>query len=192
VQCSSVFDDSGAFCPMFTEEKRELACDQVILAIGQSTDLSFLGVKGAVQTIGGLIDVDLADQATGLAGVFAAGDAAAKAPGTPGTIVNAIAAGRRAAAAIDVYLGGEGDMIETYGAAEAAPVYTGEREAGFAERERIAMPVAEPAERVKSFVEVACGFDAEAAVHEARRCLNCDLEIVMARTGWPAASAAQA
>jgi NADPH-dependent glutamate synthase beta subunit-like oxidoreductase len=186
VQCTSVFDDSGAFCPMFSEDKRELACDQVILAIGQSTDLSFLEAKGAVQTMGGLIDVDLASQATGLAGVFAAGDAATKAPGTPGTIVNAIAAGRRAAGAIDVFLGGEGDIIESLCAPDAAPDYTGEREAGFAELERMAMSVLDPAERVQGFMEVACGFDAEAAVHEARRCLNCDLEIAMAREGGPA------
>ena len=186
VQCTSVFDDSGAFCPMFSEEKRELACDQVILAIGQSTDLSFLEGKGAVQTMGGLIDVDLSNQSTALKGVFAAGDAAAKAPGTPGTIVNAIAAGRRAAGAIDVYLGGEGDIIEPPCASEPAPVYTGEREPGFAELERMAMPVLDPAERVQGFMEVACGFDVEAAVHEARRCLNCDLEIAMARQGGPA------
>ena len=185
VQCTSVFDDSGAFCPLFGEETRELACDQVILAIGQSTDLSFLDPKGAVLTLAGLIDVDLASQGTALEGVFAAGDAAAKAPGTPGTIINAIAAGRGAGAAIDRYLGGDGDLAETLCEAGDPPVYTGEREPGFADRERVAMPVLEPAERVKSFVEVACGFDAEAAVHEARRCLNCDLEIVMAREGGP-------
>lgn len=190
VQCTSVFDDSGAFCPLFSEEQRELACDQVILAIGQSTDLSFLEAKGAVETIGGMIDVDLASQATALAGVFAAGDAAAKAPGTPGTIINAIAAGRRAAAAIDAYLGGDGDIAETLlPADDAATPYDGAREPGFAEQERVAMPVLDPAERVRGFMEVACGFDAEAAVHEARRCLNCDLEIVMAREGGPAVSA---
>lgn len=189
VQCTSVFDDSGAFCPLFSEETRELACDQVILAIGQSTDLGFLDAKGAVATLGGMIDVDLASQATALEGVFAAGDAAAKAPGTPGTIINAIAAGRRAAAAIDAYLGGDGDLTETPAPADPAVAYDGAREPGFAERERVAMPVLDPAERVRGFMEVACGFDAEAAVHEARRCLNCDLEIVMAREGGPAVSA---
>ncbi|MHB8870823.1 MAG: FAD-dependent oxidoreductase, partial [Thermoleophilia bacterium] len=189
VRCTSVFDDSGGFCPLFSDEQRELACDQVILAIGQSTDLSFLDAKGAVETLGGMIDVDLASQATGLEGVFAAGDAAAKAPGTPGTIINAIAAGRRAAAAIDRHLGGDGDISETLLPAAAAAAYSGEREPGFAELERVAMPVADPAERICGFMEVACGFDAEAAVHEARRCLSCDLEIVMARQGGPAESA---
>ncbi|MHB0981300.1 MAG: FAD-dependent oxidoreductase [Thermoleophilia bacterium] len=192
VRCTSVFDESGGFCPLFSDEQRELACDQVILAIGQSTDLSFLDPKGAVQTLGGMIDVDLATQATGLPGVFAAGDAAAKAPGTPGTIISAIAAGRRAAAAIDAYLGGDGDITETLLPADDTAGYSGEREPGFAELERIAMPVLDPAERVYGFQEVACGFDLEAAVREARRCLNCDLEIVMAREGGPAASAVQA
>ncbi len=186
VQCTSVFDDSGGFCPLFSEETKELACDQVILAIGQSTDLTFLDPKGEVQLMGGLIDVDLTTQATALEGVFAAGDAAAKAPGTPGTIVNAIAAGRRAAGAIDTFLGGDGDTYEAIGLADGAVKYTGEREVGFAELERVAMPVLDPAGRVCGFDEVACGFDAETAVHEARRCLNCDLEIVMARNGGPA------
>lgn len=189
VQCTSVFDDSGAFCPLFSEEKKELACDQVILAIGQSTDLTFLDPKGEVQLIGGLIDVRLEDQATALEGVFAAGDAAAKAPGTPGTIVNAIAAGRRAAGAIDAFLGGDGDTYEAIGPADGEVEYTGGREPGFAELERVAMPVLDPAERVCGFGEVACGFDAEAAVHEARRCLNCDLEILMAREGGPSVHA---
>ncbi len=164
----------------------------MILAIGQCTDLSFLDAKGAVETLGGMIDVDLASQATALEGVFAAGDAAAKAPGTPGTIINAIAAGRRAAAAIDAYLGGDGDITETLLPADDTAGYSGQREPGFAEMERMAMPVLDPAERVQGFMEVACGFDAEAAVHEARRCLNCDLEILMAREGGPALPAEQA
>ncbi len=185
VQCTSVFDDSGAFCPMFGDEQRMLEADQVILAIGQATDLSFLDPKGPVQTMGGMMDVDLATQATALAGVFAAGDAAVKGPGTPGTIINAIAAGRRAAAAIDAYLGGEGDITEQLYAGNGAVAYTGERVPGFAELGR-AVPSTVPFEdRQGSFCEVSCGLDVEAAVQEARRCLNCDLEIAMAINGGP-------
>jgi len=187
VQCTSVFDDSGAFCPMFGDEQRELAVDQVILAIGQATDLSFLDPKGPVQTMGGLIDVDLVTQATALDGVFAAGDAAVRAPGHPGTIISAIAAGRRAAAAIDRHLGGDGDIGETLYEGNGAEDYTGERGEGFAGRRRATATSVSVADRAGSFVEVHCGFDAETAMTEAQRCLNCDLEIALARSGGPSA-----
>jgi NADPH-dependent glutamate synthase beta subunit-like oxidoreductase len=187
VQCTSVFDDSGAFCPMFGDEQRQLAADQVILAIGQATDLTFIDPKGPVQTIGGMIDVDLATQATGSAGVFAAGDAAVKAPGTPGTIINAIAAGRRAAVAIDRHLGGVGEIAEVLYSGNGVAAYTGERKQGFAELERAAVPMVPPDERRESFCEVAHGLDVELAVKEARRCLNCDLEIALAKNGGPSA-----
>lgn len=183
VQCTSVFDDSGAFCPMFGDEQRELAVDQVILAIGQATDLSFLDPKGRVTTMGGLIDVDLATQATGLDRVFAAGDSAVKAPGHPGTIINAIAAARRAVAAIDRQLGGDGDIDETPHAGNSSGVYSGEREEGFADRPRLCASSLSVDARAGNFVEVNCGFDPEAAIAEAQRCLNCDLEIAMARNG---------
>lgn len=186
VQCHSVFDDSGAFCPMFGEEKRVLEADQVILAIGQATDLTFLEAKSPVATLGGLIDVDLESQATAAAGVFAAGDAAVKAPGTPGTIINAIAAGRRVAASIDRFLGGTGQIDEVLYHEDGADTYTGEREPGFADFVRVAEPTVPVEERFAGFVEVARGFDADRAVQEAKRCLQCDREIDLARNwvGW--------
>lgn len=187
VQCTSVFDDSGAFCPMFGDEQRELAVDQVMLAIGQATDLSFLDPKGPVKTMGGLIDVDLATQVTGLEGVFAAGDSAVKAPGQPGTIINAIAAARRAVVAIDRYLGGDGNIEETLYAGNGSGVYSGEREEGFADRPRLCASTLSVEEREGSFIEVNCGFNPETAIAEAQRCLNCDLEIVMARNGGSSA-----
>ena len=172
---------------MFGDEQRELAVDQVILAIGQATDLSFLDPKGPVKTMGGLIDVDLATQMTGLEGVFAAGDAAVKAPGQAGTIINAIAAARRAVAAIDRHLGGDGDIDETLYAGNGSGVYSGEREEGFADRPRLCASSLSVEEREGSFIEVNCGFDPETAVAEAQRCLNCDLEIAMARNGGSSA-----
>ena len=186
VRCRSVFDDSGAFCPMFGDDKRTLEADQVILAIGQATDLSFAGAGSGLQTLGGLLDVDLGTQQTALDGVFAGGDAAAKAPGTPGTIIQAIASARRAAAAIDRYLGGDGDIDERLWTDDPSFVYTGERAEGFADMARVADPTLPVAERFPGFHEVALGFDAESAVREARRCLNCDLEIKLALNGGAA------
>ena len=164
-----------------------LEADVIIAAIGQEPALSFLDPKGPVRMMGGLIDVDLATQVTGLAGVFAAGDAASRAAGQPGTIISAIAAGRRAAAAIDRHLGGDGEIGETLYAGDTAAGYSGEREEGFAYKSRLSEPTLPLPERAGSFVEVNCGFNAETAMAEAGRCLNCDLEIAMARNGGPPA-----
>jgi NADPH-dependent glutamate synthase beta subunit-like oxidoreductase len=183
VQCTSIFDDSGAFCPMFGEGARTIEADQVILAIGQATDLSFLQAGGAIETMGPFIDVDLETQATGLEGVFAGGDAAVKAPGTPGIIVTAIAAGRRAAAAMDRYLGGDGIIDEVLFEGADHEEYTGERAEGFAVLTRGEQPMLPVDERHVGFAEVGLGFSAEQAAAEAARCFSCDLELELARKG---------
>ena len=110
VRCSSVFDEKGNFCPYFDETKMTIAADQVILAIGQASetafcqDFCFLQDQKELPVQGGLIAIDAATQQTEARGVFAGGDAA----NGPATVIQAIAAGRRAAASIDRYLGGDG------------------------------------------------------------------------------------
>ena len=168
---------------MFGDEKRTLEADQVILAIGQATDLAFAGAGSGFETLGGMLDVDLRTQQTAVAGVFAGGDAAAKAPGTPGTIIQAIASARRAAVAIDRHLGGDGDIDERLWTDDPSFAYTGERIEGFADMARVEDPTLPVPERFPGFNEVALGYDAEGAVREARRCLNCDLEIKLALNG---------
>jgi NADPH-dependent glutamate synthase beta subunit-like oxidoreductase len=183
VQCTSVFDDSGAFCPMFGQDRKVVEADQVILAIGQSTDLTFIDPKGAVQVVGGMIGADFTSQATALVGVYAGGDAATKGPGTPGTIIQGIAAGRRAASAIDKALGGNGDIEQRLWNGSVDGTYTGRREPGFADQVRVDEPKLPLEERLPGFAEVAQGFTDEQAVAEAKRCLLCDLEIKMACNG---------
>ena len=58
VTCTCVFDEKGNFCPAFGEEKETVEADQVILAIGQSAELSFLSSCGGVKSERGLIVVD--------------------------------------------------------------------------------------------------------------------------------------
>jgi NADPH-dependent glutamate synthase beta subunit-like oxidoreductase len=181
VQCTSVFDDSGAFCPMFGEGSRVLAADQVILAVGQATDLSFLGGEDRIMTMEPFIDVDLESQATSMEGVFAGGDAAVKSPGTPGIIVTAIAAGRRAAAGIDRYLGGDGLIGEVLFEGADHEEYTGERPEGFADRMRVEQSKLAIGDRHLDFSEVALGLTPAEAMAEASRCFACDLEIRLAR-----------
>jgi glutamate synthase (NADPH/NADH) small chain len=78
-----------------------LACDLVVLAIGQATALQQLAVMRGITIVSGQVKVD-ADGATGRPGVFAGGDCV-----NGGTeVVQAVQEGMRAAEAIDQYLQG--------------------------------------------------------------------------------------
>lgn len=185
VQCTSVFDDSGAFCPMFGSEKLVVDADQVILAIGQSINLDFAAGRSDIEVVGGMIKVDPASQAAQAGGIYAGGDAATKAPGTPGTIIEAIAAGRRAASAIDQALGGDGNIDEQLWTGQGPDVasYVRRRDPGFAGLPRVEYAKLPVEERKGNFNEVAKCFTAEEAIAEAKRCLQCDLELKLALNG---------
>ena len=153
-----------------TEE--HLAADVVIFAIGQRPDLECL--QGQVETARGRFPVVDGDTlATTLLGLFAGGDA------VTGTtfVVDAIAAGHKAAGSIDRYVRGEPAMPS----AAKAPVAVLEPEEALrrvAEAERPTLPRAEPsrrsaAERRSDFREVYAGLSEEQAMAEAARCLEC-------------------
>ena len=103
VQCTSVYDKKGNFSPTFNNTiTTTVNADQIILAIGQRADLSFLSPKLSLNTNRGLIVVDRETQATSIPGVFAGGDI------TTGSasVIESIAAGRRAANFMDLYFEG--------------------------------------------------------------------------------------
>jgi NADPH-dependent glutamate synthase beta subunit-like oxidoreductase len=184
VRCSSVFDSQGNFCPYFDETKMTIDADQVVLAVGQASetafcrDFCFLDDQGVLPVQKGLIAIDPETQQTEMRGVFAGGDAA----NGPATVVQAIAAGRRAAASIDRYLGGDGVMEVGRGTGEGGSEleYIGIRETGFAELPRCEMTSLTLSERRTSFDEVERGCDEKQMAAEVRRCLQCDLEICLA------------
>ncbi|RLC73115.1 MAG: hypothetical protein DRI26_01505, partial [Chloroflexi bacterium] len=74
--------------------------------------------------------------ATTKKGVFAGGDAVTG----PASVIEAIAAGRRAAISIDKYLGGKGDIEETLVEAEEPSPWLG-RDGDFARRRRTSVPL---------------------------------------------------
>jgi formate dehydrogenase (NADP+) beta subunit len=125
-----------------------LPADTVIFAVGQRPDLTGdFGVK-----LGRGNRVALAEGsvcATDTPGVFAAGDAVR---GTT-SVVTAVADGRAASSAIDLYLGGDGAIDEVLALVEPKKAWIG-REEGYAARPRCA---GEP--------------------DEAARCLQCDLRL---------------
>jgi NADPH-dependent glutamate synthase beta subunit-like oxidoreductase len=99
-----VFDPDGRFAPEFAADtERIVDCDSVILAIGQSPDLSWLDPADGIDTTPrGTVAVDERTLATTADGVYAGGDLAFG----PRNLIDAIADGRRAAASIHQRLAG--------------------------------------------------------------------------------------
>ena len=102
-----LFDDRDRFAPdleLGTEEIVE--CDTVITAIGQITDVSFLGSDHGLElTAQRTVHVDPTALATSRAGIYAGGDVAFG----PRILIEAVADGQRAAKAIDTQITGRTD-----------------------------------------------------------------------------------
>jgi len=99
-------------------------------------------------------------------GVFSGGDCASG----PASVIEAIAAGRKAAEAIDRYLGGQGDISESLVAPEEATCWL---DGQYPEERLATFTHLSPEESIKGFSEVEHGFDRETAMREAMRCLQC-------------------
>jgi NADH-quinone oxidoreductase subunit F len=149
--------------------------DTVIAAVGQAPDLSFLPPDSALErTRWERLVVDENRLTTNLPGVFAGGDFVSG----PGMVIDAIAAGRRAAIAIDKYLRGDTSRVEIYDLKPSVieEVKSKEEEETWEPQFRPEMSRLPIEERKRSFKETELGFSEEKAMQEAKRCLRCDLE----------------
>ena len=145
-----------------------LPADTIIFAVGQWAELGLVEGMDEIKTVRGrTIEVDEETKATGKKGVFAAGDAVT---GTD-LVITAIAAGRKAAIAMDKYLGGDGDIDEVLAPVEAMPT----RVEGPREAFRPEIPFIPLKERLSTFKGVELSLEEQLAVEEAERCLRCDL-----------------
>jgi NADPH-dependent glutamate synthase beta subunit-like oxidoreductase/NAD-dependent dihydropyrimidine dehydrogenase PreA subunit len=142
----------------------------LLVAIGEEPDPSILpeGTGIEISTFAGIV-ADPKTLATGHAGVFAGGDVVSG----PKTIIDAVASGRRAAAAIHAYLrgipDGEADVM-------AAARYRTPPPSGL-ELDLAVRPRVHPADAdyiPGSFAATQPGFTPEAATAEASRCFRCD------------------
>jgi len=115
----------------------------------------------------GWIKADRATGATSLDWVFAGGDAATG----PASVVEAIAAGEKAAAAIDEHLTGSNHAV--WRRQGAVDCYF-DPAADPCETRSSATDCLDPSVRACSFAEVELPWDVEVALAEARRCLRCD------------------
>ncbi len=145
-----------------------MSVDTVITAFGQATQLGFLKGSGISLSHNGTVKTAPDTGATPVEGVFAGGDVAT----ADGSVIDAIAAGKRAAQAICRYL--EDQPVEA-AAEKSLPGSPGEDGIAAPERrvpspKRVSTGELPVAERIANFHEVALGFDPEEAIREARRC----------------------
>ncbi|MFN2231936.1 MAG: FAD-dependent oxidoreductase [Anaerolineae bacterium] len=164
--------------------EQELPADTVVFAIGQAVGLALIPQAEEIGvTARRTVDADLSTMATGRAGVFAAGDAVT---GT-GFVIEAVAAGHRAAESIHRYLRGEEDLAgppkPELPVVELTEEEIAERRARGEIRGtgRVPMPALPVDQRLRrdaasgEFVEVERGYTPELAAEEAARCLQCAL-----------------
>jgi len=164
------FDQGGQ--PLFKVvegSEHTMPADTVIFAVGQTPDTAGLARDGEIETgRTGTIAVDPETMMTGRRGIFAAGDVSSG----PTNIIDAIASGQKAAFYMNRYLQGDVLRVRPKKAVAEADVKV-DIPAQAEKQPRQPMPVLPVSERLSDFREVALGFDEEAAIAEAGRCLNC-------------------
>jgi NADPH-dependent glutamate synthase beta subunit-like oxidoreductase len=170
-RCLRVYDEDRRFAPVFDDAEREvIACDTVLLAAGQATDLSFLEDGGLDIEMAqpGWPRVDPETLMTTAPGVFVAGDLA---HGTR-LLIDAVASGKKAARSVYQYLTGRSirpEALESH-----IPLEGYRRERGYEAIRRVEVPTLPPEERLRdpeALVEI--GYNEEQARREASRCLDC-------------------
>ncbi|TES89218.1 MAG: hydrogenase, partial [Dehalococcoidia bacterium] len=169
-------DESGRRRPIpIAGSEFFVPADTVIAAVGQAPDLSFLPVDSELErTRWETLVVDSNSLATNVSGIFAGGDFVTG----PAMIIDAIAAGRRGAIAIDKYLKGDVSKVQMY---DLKTKIVGELakqdiEESWEEQPRVSTPTLPVPKRKASFDEVELVLSVKRAGQEAKRCLRCDLE----------------
>ncbi|HEX9657414.1 MAG TPA: FAD-dependent oxidoreductase [Bacteroidota bacterium] len=176
IDCVSVFDDQKRFNPKFAPGTEKIMdVDTVIMAIGQTSDLSWVGSEDGIEvTSRNTIKVDPTTLATTAPGIFAGGDVSFG----PRNAIDAIANGKKAARSIHKYL--------TKQEVRGVEVGFHEREVeiiihktseykriwGFEKFERVPIPTL-PIDRRIGVAQVEIGYTENQACREASRCLHC-------------------
>ncbi len=167
-------DRSGRRRPIPIEgSETAFEADTIIGAIGQSTNTQFLYHDLPVKlNKWGDIEINGKTMQTSEMNIFAGGDCVTG----PATVIQAVAAGRHAAEAMDSFLM-KGYVKEqpidyscSRGSLEDLPQWEFEKTPRL---KRAPMPALPPAERRDNFREVETGLSEEIARAEARRCLKC-------------------
>jgi NADH-quinone oxidoreductase subunit F len=161
------FDKSGRRRPIATGEIQVVACNSVILAVGEDVDKEFLRAMGLSLRSNGMLVVDRYSFETSRTNVYAGGDLVTGAT----NVTKAMAFGKDAARSIDARLMGEArfdTLMPTFDYDQVPP------------------PPPEPAcrhhahflpaaTRAKTFDEAVVALRPEEALEESCRCLRCDI-----------------
>jgi len=143
--------------------------DLVISAIGQSTAIPVVSLKkNLAVNKNGTVKIDPKTMMTGVDGLFAGGDCVTG----PATLIEAIAAGNKAAESMNSYL--QGSAATGGGLSFGGVDLKFQRSAGYVTKkgpEKV--PFLEMKKRTASFGEVEGGLSPADAMNEAKRCLRC-------------------
>ena len=162
-----IFNEEGQ--PQFEikdENEHILEADTVIFAIGQGPNVSNstkikIGSKGT-------IEADLETQLIDKEGVFVAGDCFSGVA----SIIDAIASGQNAASHMHRYLQGDVLRARPIPMSKATEIEI-DIPSDVVKTDRTPVPKLPVADRISNFKEVSIGYNEEAAIAEAERCLNC-------------------
>jgi NADPH-dependent glutamate synthase beta subunit-like oxidoreductase len=161
-------DDSGRRRPEPTGETVDLACQTVILAIGESIKIEDL--PPSLIFDGNLVKTDVFGR-TETDGIFAGGDII----DIPHTVTHAIGSGRRAARAIDRFLKGVKHDKDALNPTLELADDNSLNLFYFDHRSRTKAHSVKVEERITSFKEAVFSLSEEEVIYEAGRCFNCGL-----------------
>ncbi|HIF9200116.1 TPA: formate dehydrogenase subunit alpha [Photobacterium damselae] len=168
-------DASGRRSPKATGEFFIEEFDTVIAAVSQKADLSFLDNETIELplTRWNTSDAHPETMHSGVENIFSIGDFRRG----PATAIEAVADGRRAAQAIDRFFSGSMEQIpaKEFNSQKETKLklVAPEQFAAIPKVMRAVMPELSSEQRALNFGEVELGFDNEAAITEAARCLEC-------------------
>ena len=176
VDCVSVFDEEKRFNPKFASgTERAMEADTVIMAIGQTSDLSWITPEDGIEvTSRNTIKVDTKTLATTAPGIFSGGDVSFG----PRNAIDAIANGKRAAQSIHQYITGEvGKNVEVAFQDRDVQIIVAKaseynRVWGYEKEHRVPIPCL-PIDRRIGVAQIELGYSEEQAHREASRCLHC-------------------
>jgi heterodisulfide reductase subunit A-like polyferredoxin len=148
--------------------------DTVIAALGQAPETDFAKDMGISLSKRGAMEIDAGTGATNVEGIFAGGDVVTG----PAFVIDAIAAGKRAARSIHQYLSGQPlEPEEEWKKPEKlSKEEIKDRKKRITAKNKVAMKERVVDERVQGFSEVALGYSLEEAVEEASRCVAGQVE----------------
>ena len=152
-----------------------LPFDMIITALGQFPEAEFTRDVGLSLSKWGTIEIHPESCLTNINGIFAGGEVVTG----PAYAIDAIAAGKRAAYSIDLYLNGL--PIDPVNKMHRKPEVLSKNELQslmerFSPQKRVEVRELPIIERVSNFSEVTCGFSTTEAITEASRCLAGQIE----------------